>query len=389
MPRGTIVFVHGTGVRLAAYQRGITHAAKVAASADVTEHFVECAWGDPLGVEFEGRSLPDPPSAQKLEDEQEDFARWNWLFDDPLFELDQLTIRATAGAAQHAVPMPGTEPAWLELWNAILAYEPSTELRLLLDRGGLAEFWAEGWSRTTAQSSTARDAFEASAHELPEASHALARAVVAQLHVIATDAGVAGPTRALRQSLVERLLVDWHQQVYGLGTFFANIFRRAATSVIRNHRNGLSDAAAFPVGDVLLYQARGAQVREFIREKIKQSPSPVTLVAHSLGGIACVDLLALPNPPRVARLVTAGSQSPLLYEIGALLSLKRPAPLPVGFPPWLNFYDRNDFLSYVAHRFWPEVTDFEVESGQPFPDSHSAYFGDAALWQAVRKFIDS
>jgi hypothetical protein len=100
-------------------------------------------------------------------------------------------------------------------------------------------------------------------------------------------------------------------------------------------------------------------------------------------------LLALPNPPAVSRLVTAGSQSPLLYEIGALFSMKPPKPLPPDFPPWLNLYDRNDFLSYVAHRLWPAVKDVEIESGQPFPDSHSAYFGNDAAWLAIRNFIDN
>jgi hypothetical protein len=387
MVRGTIVFVHGTGVRLKDYGRGIEIAQKAAAAADITESFVECAWGDPLGIVFEGQSLPDPPSPQKLEKEQEDFARWSWLFDDPLFELDKLTIRDTSAVAKTK-PMPGAKPEWKVLWERISAYQPSLELQLLLERGGLAVFWAESWERINRVSSVARDAFEASAHELPEASHALARALVAQLHVVAVEAGAPGPSRALRDSIVERLIRDWEQHVYGLGTFFAKMFKRAATSVLRNHRDGFSDAAALPVGDILLYQSRGAQVREFIRRKIEEARPPVTLVAHSLGGIACVDLLALSNPPTVARLVTAGSQSPFLYEIDALLSLKRPQALPGGFPPWLNLYDRNDFLSYVAHRLWPAVVDMEIESGQPFPDSHGAYFGNAAVWKAIREFID-
>ena len=57
------------------------------------QDFVPCAWGDPIGVEFEGESLPDAPTAEKLKKAEEDFAQWNWLFDDPLFELKTLTIR--------------------------------------------------------------------------------------------------------------------------------------------------------------------------------------------------------------------------------------------------------------------------------------------------------
>lgn len=385
MTKGTIVFVHGTGVRLRDYHRGFEHAKSVAATAGISERFLECAWGDPLGVEFRGSSLPDPPSAEKLAEEEEDFARWNWLFDDPLFELDKLTIRDPNVAA--SIPVPGRKPEWETLWDRISSYHPSQELTLLLDRGGFAALWPGAWSRITQASALPRAAFEASAHELAEASHALARAVIAQLYIDATGAGIPGPSRALRQSLCERLIVDWGQQVYGLGAFFAEMFKRATTRVLRSHRERFSALAAFPVGDILLYQSRGELVRQFIRGKIEAAEPPVTLVAHSLGGIACVDLLALPNPPAIARLVTAGSQSPLLYELGALYSLKPPQSLPTGFPPWLNLYDRNDFLSYVARRLWSEVRDVEVESGQPFPDSHCAYFGNDATWRAIRDFM--
>ncbi|HEX3140362.1 MAG TPA: hypothetical protein VHQ87_09915, partial [Rhizobacter sp.] len=169
-------------------------------------------------------------------------------------------------------------------------------------------------------------------------------------------------------------------------SFFAKMFKRLATSALRRHRNDLSNAAALPVGDILLYQSRGEEIRKFIRSKIEQATGPVTLLAHSLGGIACFDLLALPNPPKVERLITVGSQSPLLYEIGALPSLKPPQTLPQGFPRWLNVYDRNDFLSYVAKGLFSTATDLEVDSGQPFPDSHSAYFSNDAVWDAVRTF---
>lgn len=382
---GTIVFVHGTGVRIRSFQNGLDTAKMVASSVGISLPFVPCAWGDPIGVEFDGKSLPDPPPLDKLEEEERDFAQWNWLFDDPLFELNQLTIHDPR-AGKH-VQMPGVKPSWEKLWDIIAAYHPSIEFQLLLDRGALALFWPDAWSRTVQLSSIPRAAFEASAHELAEASHALARALIAQMHVLAVAAGVPGPSRSLRDSLRDRLLVDWEQQVYGLGSFFTNMLKRAGTNVLRSHRQSFSDAIALPIGDVLLYQSHGKKVREFIRHKIETAQSPVTLVAHSLGGIACVDLLALPNPPLVKHLVTAGSQSPLLCEIGALASLRPDSPLPSGFPPWLNFYDRNDFLSYVARRLWPEVVDVEVKSGQPFPDSHSAYFGNDEVWTAIRDFI--
>lgn len=387
----SIVFVHGTGVRLENYVSGFEKAKQVASAAGLHQEFIECAWGDPLGIQFKGYSLPDVPTPDQLEKEADDFARWSWLFDDPLFELQQLTIRDTDAAPP--VLRPGVKPGWLKLWDQIVAYQPTEELKLLLARGGLGEYWDGAWAKIVKVSPIPKEAFEASAHELAEASHALARAVIAQLYVAAVAAHAPGPSRVLRKSLFDRLIVDWKQEVYGLGTFFAKIFKRLSTDSLRKHRNRFTDLISLPVGDVLLYQSRGEEVRQFIRKKIEAAPPPVTVVAHSLGGIACVDLLASPKPPTLSRLVTAGSQSPLLFEIGALYSMKPPAgklppySLPAGFPPWLNLYDRNDFLSYVAGRLWPEAKDFEVESGQPFPDSHSAYFGNEAAWRAIKEFI--
>lgn len=385
MSIGSLILVHGTGVRLKGYQPNFESAKKLAKLSGVEQQFVECAWGDALGVEFEGKSLPDPPSLEKLKEEEEDFARWNWLFADPLFELNQLTIHDPD--APKPILMPGKKPDWEKLWDTIENYQPTEELQLLLEKGSLLDIWPEAWAQIVRLSPIPRLAFEASAHELPEAGRALARALVAQLHVSAVNAKVPAPTRGLRNDLYARLLTDWKQVVYGLSDFFSKLLKRAGTQVLRNHRESFSNSAALPIGDILLYQARGDQVRDFIRRKIERTEPPVTLVAHSLGGIACVDLLALPNPPKVNRLVTVGSQSPLLYELGALHSLKLPQALPESFPRWLNLYDRNDFLSYFAGRLWPEVEDVEIESGQPFPDSHSAYFGNNKVWEEIRRFI--
>jgi len=385
MPSGTIIFVHGTGVRLNTFESASRNAADRAAACGIRHSFVPCAWGDALGAQFDGLSLPDPPDPQKLKDDEQDFAEWCWLFDDPLFELYALTIRETSSQSRR-IPTPGKRPKWLELWEKIAAYEPSEELRLLLNKNGYERLWSEAWSRIVHVSPIPRKAFEASENELPDAVRAIARALVAQIHILAIDEGIPSPSRSLRNALVSRMTLDWRQQVYGLGTFFADIIKRSATSALRRHRNGLSSAASLPIGDILLYQSRGAEIRKFIRYKIEHAEQPVSLVAHSLGGIACFDLLALPDPPKVSHFVTAGSQSPLLYELGALHSLKRPEQ-PVNFPPWLNLFDRNDFLSYVAQRLFPGARDVEIESGQPFPDSHSAYFSNDFVWTTIGKFI--
>jgi pimeloyl-ACP methyl ester carboxylesterase len=386
----TLLLVHGTGVRLKDYCPVFEAAQKIAVAVGIKERFIDCLWGDPLGVEFSGLSLPDPPSERQLQAEEEDFLEWKWRFEAPLLELERL---AALDKQSQYPPPPDQKAHWENLWNSIVDYKPSLDFKFLLDRGGLTEFWQNAWDEIASSETTPR-AFESSADELPSACAALARALVAQLHVIAVNHSAPGPSHFLRDSLVKRLLIDWDQQVYAPSGLFAHLIKRATTRVMRNRRSELTDAAALPIGDILLYQSRGFEVRDYIRKKIEIAAPPVTIVAHSLGGIACFDLLALPDPPQIARLVTVGSQIPLLYEIGALFSLKPPPnlsaidtrKLPNNFPPWLNIFDRSDFLSYVGEELFAGMRDTEVQSGQPFPDSHSAYLINEQVWAAIRDF---
>ena len=88
-------------------------------------------------------------------------------------------------------------------------------------------------------------------------------------------------------------------------------------------------------------------------------------------------------------LITVASQAPYLHEIGALSGLEPgTTDLPVGFPPWLNLYDPYDFLSYVAAPvFGRGVNDCRIESDQPFPYSHSAYWANPDTWAAIKLFL--
>jgi hypothetical protein len=88
--------------------------------------------------------------------------------------------------------------------------------------------------------------------------------------------------------------------------------------------------------------------------------------------------------PQVRLLVTVGSQAPFLYEIDALPSLRYGQPLPAHFPSWLNVYDLNDLLSYAAQGvFGDRAIDLELDSRQPFPASHSAYWDSRTMWEAI------
>jgi pimeloyl-ACP methyl ester carboxylesterase len=169
-----------------------------------------------------------------------------------------------------------------------------------------------------------------------------------------------------------------------LGGRLTRLALKIGTNKVARKRGVISDSAYPAAGDILLYEARGSGIRNFIENTIQKTPKPCILIAHSLGGIACVDLLAQKKIDGVSLLITAGSQAPLLYELNALVSLPHGTSLPEGFPPWLNLYDKHDFLSYIGAGVFPKrVTDVLVNNGQPFPQAHSAYWKNPEVWNAI------
>jgi hypothetical protein len=232
------------------------------------------------------------------------------------------------------------------------------------------------------------------AGEVGEPAQAVARAVVAALLDMAFAEDLPQLSREVRDALADRLVDEWDARVAGVGAFLirfaADTVASIATPVARWRRGSLSEAANPAAGDILRYQARGAPIRDYIRASIERLPGDVYLLAHSLGGIACVDLLAQERIGRVAGLITVGSQAPYLHEIGALVGLAAGArDLPAHFPRWLNLYDPYDFLSYVAEPVFrgSNVRDCCIRSGQPFPHSHSAYWTNGHTWNAIAEFL--
>ena len=382
MANGAIVFVHGTGVRIRDYQPAFRNAALKLKQHALDYELIACEWGDALGARFDGLSLPDLTRADLSDDD----LQWYYLYDDPFHNLRPFTIERLSGV--NDAPIPGEFARNELVWEKIKHYDPSSEFLELLRVSDLLPFWQSVWAFIIEESDVPARAYAASGEQTPDVSYELARAVVAELSNRAQLSGFCGPGHKLRDQMVDRLLVDWGESVFGLGDFLKSFLPKIGTSVGRRYRNAWSESAAFVIGDILLYQANGDKIRSFIREKILKSAAvPVYLMAHSLGGIACVDLLAMRNAPPVAGLITFGSQAPLLFELGAMRFIQETRSLPLTFPPWLNLYDRNDFLSYVAHRLFPVAVDREISSMRPFPESHGAYLAEDDTWAAIGKFL--
>ena len=385
MNKGIILLIHGTGVRSSGYEPAFRDAEARAKQEEIPYRFEPCSWGDIFGARFSPKSLPkDEFTREWDEKEEQDLAHWSFLFEDPLFELRTLTIRDLA--ANPATNLGG-KPKYRKLLDKITVYQLSLELTAILKREQLLGFWQPAFDAVFNNPVT-EEAFRITGDRTAESGDALARALVAKMTAVAEEAGDPGPGSEGRKLLVNRLKEDWGLQVLGVGQFFADLFAKPATYIARQRRSQWSRAIANPIGDILLYQSRGREIRDYLKAKIAAQPAPVVLMAHSLGGIASVDLLAS-GEAKVDRLITFGSQAPFLYEMGALESMKPPTQ-PQAFPPWLNLWDGNDFLSYLAEPVFGEscdVTDVRITTGRPFPASHSAYLGSAGTWAAIRQFL--
>lgn len=387
----TLIFVHGTGVREPAFSvlfrriQGELHRRR-------PELGIEpCYWGGAEGAQLwhAGSSVPgyDTTRALGLEPEDDELALWELLYQDSLWELRMLSLAGPAGGElPPGRPLPGDK-----LDASVHALAPSGKLADAIATAGLTGTFESARTAVTS-SQPYRKALLVADDGLGTLRLAVARAVVAEaLAEQAEQAGVETPVTpdAASRDRVILLLADaLGGQERGISDLAVAPVRglalRMATRRARRRRGALTDATYPGAGDILLYQAHGDRIRAFIGEQISAAAGPVVLLTHSLGGIAAVDLLVTQPMPTVRLLVTVGSQVPFLYEIGALWSLGHADPLPAHVPNWLNVYDPRDLLSYVGAPLFPgRVEDVEVDNRQPFPPSHSAYWANPQVWDAI------
>jgi hypothetical protein len=402
----TLLFVHGTGVRKPGFDRSV-EAIRAGCSAasiqGVSMHGI--SWGERLGArgDLVDETLPAAVTRAlraPLTPEDEEAARWEILVGDPLFELRVAASGPGDPSTGISVGQQLPETALLDKVRAV-ADEP-------LEAAGLAGVDAEELEEAISLVSTsdelegaARAATQAEADE-GEFAAAAARAIVAVVLAAheADPPGEAPPIvydARIRTDLVDELATrvgPGSTRGFGgwLGRQVGGFVARRATTAFENRREKLSIGSLPFLGDILYYQKRGDAIRDFVAQEVSAAQKPVVALGHSLGGIILVDLLTREDPPEVDRLVTVGSQSPLLYAIDALDRIRRgnagadPAP----FTPWLNIYDRADFLSFIAKPVFSGIEgirDEEISSRVPFPSSHSAYFHQPRTFELIRDFL--
>jgi hypothetical protein len=208
---------------------------------------------------------------------------------------------------------------------------------------------------------------------------------------------------AALQALLALILDQPQVQAKGLSSAAAYPFLVTVTALARHLRGSIMQIATSFVGDVMLYLARGAEVRDLVHKTIVQACAqrpgePLVLIGHSLGGVIAYEYAADPafaRRPPIDLLVTVGSQVALFAEYGlfqsAHASLERDAPGPHEYAVpsrpgrWLNVYDPDDFLSFPIGGMFPHAAhdDRLCAAGKPFPASHSAYWDNPQLYGAI------
>lgn len=403
-----IVFIHGTGVRQPAYDNTFKIIRNNLINKNSSWPLHECYWGEICGSKLnaQGKSIPSFQTNRSpggnLTDEEYVVGLWELLYLDPLFELQILSLRDRKSDASF---IPGQKLPGKALDQAFRTFTPSTDLLNKFAEAGIQEADFKRARNQIISEYNYQDALNRAQEPIGEYRKALAKAIVAQAVLLVREeygASALCLTGENRDDIVnlivgqiggsDRGVVDWVKTQL-LGTIkrtAINSMLQIPTSFAVRKRGSISESMSATAGDVIMYQSRGQEIRNFIRRTIENLPTneAVVLIAHSLGGIACVDLLLEKQPPQVDLLVTVGSQAPLLYEWNALVNQEFDADfqLPGTFPQWLNIYDERDFLSYLAAEVFvgqKKVEDVKVISGQPFPESHGAYWNNPEVWQAI------
>lgn len=393
----TVVFVHGINVRHADFQQTCCVVTFQMGRYLPGSELLPCEWGDDFGANLhcQGRSIPTydtTKDAVSVLPEIETATLWETLYQDPLFEVRLL---GNVQANHDAIPPPFALAAaddWLDLLDEVERSVP------VIDRATTTALLpylhsSVAMLRSSDELADALKRFEESSAELPSVA---ARAITAEMMRMAAAAyrpTIQGADRDALVIAIEDVLGGTAKGVISWVTKpLLGLAKNLSNRYVRRNRRSLSDLAGPIIGDLIVYQGRGAPIRARFAEILTRATEPVIVIAHSLGGVAVVDTLLLEPHlrSRVRHLVTVGSQAGFFYEINGLIGMPyaEHASLPSDFPSWLNFYDKADMLSYlVAPVLGDKATDVEVSSDQPFPQSHSAYWTSAPLWQDIASAV--
>jgi hypothetical protein len=432
------IFVHGTGVRQVGYDQTFQIIQKQIEIKDKSCTLNNCYWGDECGSKLNsgGLSIPsfannrsnksksssDNDLTENLTEEEYELGLWTLLYQDPCFELEILSFSLSESESANEDRKATLNDRGIGNFQL----DKHSDLKNKLEDEGISKKLFEQAKTVIIENANLIGLPQERLEEYPEV---IARALIAQSTILMAETygiqsfSLTGTARdqlvkeiqdklikpegtdknLLTEALTEAskfkdLIIQRIQRAL-LNIGLNNVLFPITTDFVRRYRGEVSEESAATIGDIIMYQCRGQKIRNFIRQQIevvkrKNPKEPIILLAHSLGGIACVDLFLEPYPPQIDLLVTIGSQAPLFYEWNALVSMayvESGAFFPDSFPKhWLNIYDERDFLSYKAAEVFPpdkvkkvKVEDFLADNGQPFPASHGGYWKNSSVWDKI------
>jgi hypothetical protein len=416
---GTLVFVHGTGVR-SGYQGTMDRLNEHTAGRSTWNavKIVACPWGNEVGIkpdrdrvlaaipgESRSAQVPDistmPPGELSV-------AVWSLLLDDPLFELRLAAVKFGSPNSPAVDTPPQEGPTVDDMLRQLRQQVPDLTGTGVTDEE-FRDAVDEVQSSVDGPGALTLNPAALSTTDTQYLAGMVARAVVATILAkhkfdeIGT-APIVAVNAMERDNLVTRVAsilvpaitpaIFWPTDEELLRFALARL-----TEFVRGRREAIAKSGmVLSVGDIFHYLRRGDEISDYMRRDDRVSMSdyvarclqkatpPVVAVGHSLGGIILVDILSRKDHPRVDRLVTIGSQAPALFVLDALEQLRPGSSGIRPFTPWLNIYDLNDLLSFCAKRPFGdsnEIEDVEIASGVPFPLAHGAYFERPELYDEI------
>jgi hypothetical protein len=409
-----VIFVHGTGGRSESYYTAFQEIEDQMKEYLPEATLVPCLWGDSLGAELKakGASIPTYRKTEggDMPTDGDSIARWKKIYKDPFYEMQILSFKPLQ--ARSARPIAGQLTPSQKLQNRVEVLSNVVELQSKMNCLGIGSVFPNACEIIVGRDSKVfKRLLENASEPLDSYYLIIAKAIVAAARILCKeqrlyprmlnnvdlrDQAVDAIHQALSQgekSMGGTLDFDWIKKnvTSNIIQGYLSVFG-LDTNHIKRKRGALMDEKFPFAGDIMVYQSKGNRIRELIRSQIesKKNEGPVILLAHSLGGIACVDLLIEHDlRDKVKCLITVGSQAPFLYEIDALHALSYGEPLPEHFPKWLNIYDLKDFLSYMGDCegiFPGKLRDVEVNNNQPFPESHGAYWSNKQTWDVIKEY---
>lgn len=395
------IFIHGVSVRENSFselsQR--VHLALREHRSEAEMPYRHHFWGgDAAVLRWNGASIPG--FTGQAEEEVATEARVSLPDLRLLLSVDPL---AELRAYEQAIdPSRGFNPAVQQLADR--------NARLRLSEQELTDVLSAGLSRMQLDASflriTVRQTLEAATRtearlDLPQLNPLIGRSLAAAFHrhSLLPDQALGSPAAAERWDQLLEITHGSVDQVLGGQRAVGDLLRNSALSLAtfalrRGLRGQLMPAITRFLGDVFVYLDNRERYLDSLYAAViksrNQSQTPLWLIGHSLGGIMAFDLCSRYSGLDVERLATVGSQVGLFAEVDLLHARHGAQPLkhgkrqaPNNVERWVSLYDDNDMLSFKAAPIFQKVEEHSVDTGEPFPDSHGAYWRNKQVYEYI------